>query len=229
MANDLDLYENHAQHWWNKSAHAFRSLHAVNEFRAQLLHEWLASRMPGAAVIDLGCGGGLLSEPCAHAGARVFGLDLGRKSARAAAARLGPRFVQGDLLHLPFADATADIVLLADVLEHVPSVERAVAEAARILRSGGYMYVNTINRTRRARWLAVAVAEGIGLVPRGTHDPELFISPEELVRSAERAGLRREVIQGESVDLLRTLRRWAVTLRKSDDTSVTYSVLFRKR
>jgi 2-polyprenyl-6-hydroxyphenyl methylase/3-demethylubiquinone-9 3-methyltransferase len=227
-ANDLDLYERHAHEWWDTSAHAFRSLHATTEFRSAIVAEWLGAHLRGAVVLDLGCGGGLMSEPLVRAGARVFGCDIGRRSVAAATARLGACFAQADLRHVPFASACADVAVLADVIEHVREVERAVAEAARVLRPGGWLYVNTINRTRRARWLAVTLAEGVGLVPRGTHDADMFVTPDELTRAAELAGLRRERIQGESVALLRTVSRWAVTLRKSDDLSVSYSALFRK-
>lgn len=227
-ANDLDIYERHARDWWNPKAPAFRSLHAINGFRAELVREWLGAQLRGATVLDLGCGGGLLAEPLMRAGARVFGADIGLQSVRAAAAKLGKRFVQADLRHAPFASASADIVLLADVIEHVEGVERALLEAARVLRPSGWLYVNTLNRTRKASWLAVTIAEGLGLVPRGTHDPRMFITPDELTRYAANAGLHLERTQGESVRLLTTLTRWAVTLRPSDDTSVTYSALFRK-
>ena len=227
-ANDLELYERHAADWWDPSSPAFRSLHAVNEFRVALLGDWLGTRLAGQVVVDLGCGGGLLSEPLARAGARVVGVDLSRGSLRAASDRVGPRFVQGDVLRAPLADATADVVLLADVLEHVHDVPAVLREAARLLKPGGACYVNTINRTRRATWLAVRIAEGVRLVPRGTHDPKLFVPPDELRQQAWRVGLVLDELQGESVSLWRTLRRWAVSLERSADLSVGYSALFRK-
>jgi 2-polyprenyl-6-hydroxyphenyl methylase/3-demethylubiquinone-9 3-methyltransferase len=161
-------------------------------------------------------------------GARVVGVDLSRGSARAAHMRLGARFVQGDVLRTPFADKIADVVVLADVIEHVRPFERVLAEASRLLVDGGELYVNTINRTRRARWLAVHLAEGIGLVPRGTHDADMVVTPEELTRAAAELGFHRTRLEGEEPDIARTLRRWAVVIRRSDDLSVGYSALFRK-
>ena len=98
----------------------------------------------------------------------------------------------------------------------------------RLLRSGGRLFVSTINRTTRARRLAVGVAEGLRLVPRGTHDPELFVAPDTLYREASLRGLEPVRLQGESVDVLRTVLRWAVALKRGDDVSIGYSALFRK-
>ena len=103
-----------------------------------------------------------------------------------------------------------------------------MAEAARVLKSGGLLYVNTINRTWRARLLAVIVAEGLKLVPRGTHDPNMFVRPSELSERASRHGLQSKRIQGEAPALWPTLRRWTVTLKKSGNLSVLYSALFQK-
>jgi len=227
-ANDLAIYERHAADWWDERSPAFRSLHRVNEFRTALLDEWLGKRLHGKRALDLGCGGGLLSAYLAQRGARWIGVDLSGASLRTGSERLGARFAQADVLRLPVGDATMDVVLAADVLEHVPSLDAALAEASRVLKPGGDLYVNTINRTTRARLLAVGLAEGVGLVPRGTHDARLFVRPDELRASAWKHGLALEALQGESVDLLRTVSRWAIALRKSDDVSVGYSALFRK-
>ncbi len=231
VRNDLDLYERHAADWWDERSHTFRSLHAVNRFRVALLEEWLNGRLRGARVVDLGCGGGLMSAPLAERGASVVGVDLSHASLNAARGR-GPNgacaFVRGDVRRAPLRAACADMVLLADVLEHLPDPAAALREAGRLVRPGGLVYVNTINRTARARLLAVALAEGLGLVPRGTHDPALFIGPRELERQAAAAGLRLVRLQGEVPALWRTLRRWTVELRKSESAAVTYSALFEK-
>lgn len=228
MRNDLSIYERHAEQWWDPRSAAFRSLHGVNAFRVGLVLEWLGAELDGARVVDMGCGGGLMVEPLIEAGAHVLGLDVSAASLRVARKRLGERFVRADALRLPVASRSADVVLLADVLEHVPSVETALAEAARVLRGGGACFVNTINRTARARWIAVHLAEGIGLVPRGTHDPEMFVDSTELVRAAAHLGLDLERTQGEGIDLRQTIRRWTVALRPSEDLSIGYCMLFRR-
>jgi 2-polyprenyl-6-hydroxyphenyl methylase/3-demethylubiquinone-9 3-methyltransferase len=227
-ANDLDLYERHANDWWDASSHTFRSLHAVSEFRIELLREWLGERLNGATVVDLGCGGGLLARPLAELGARILGVDLSRASLRMAAKHVDGVFVQGDVLRAPLAAGVADIVLLCDVVEHVPDVPNVLVEANRLLSRRGLLFVNTLNRNWRSKLLAVTVAEGIGLVPRGTHDPKMFVRPDELRATAAKLGLKCTAVQGEAADILRTLRRWAVTLRRSDDVSVGYSLLFAR-
>lgn len=228
MRNDLDVYERHAASWWNRGHAAFRSLHSVNEFRVALLAQWLAGELRGATVIDLGCGGGLLCAAVREMGARVLGFDLSLASLRSARAELGGTFVRADLRRVPLCAACADVVLLADVLEHVSEPAVALDEAARLLRPGGACYVSTINRTAKARWLAVHVAEGVGLIPRGTHDADLFVSPAELERDALAAGLVLERVQGERVRVWPTVRRRAIVLERSDDVSVAYSALLRK-
>lgn len=227
-ANDLSIYERHAHEWWDPRSRAFRSLHRVNEFRTTLLDDWLGNDLTGQSAVDLGCGGGLLSAHVVKRGARLVGFDLSHASLVTAVSKLGARFARADVQRLPAADASFDLALAADVLEHVPDVGATLAEISRVLRPSGVLYVNTINRTRRAKLLAIDVAEGVGLVPRGTHDAKLFISPDDLRAHAWKSGLALEALQGESVDLLRTVSRWAIALRRSDDLSVGYSALLRK-
>ncbi len=227
-ANDLGLYESHAADWWDANSATFRSLHGVNEHRLRVLREWIGVELAGRVVVDLGCGGGLLAKPLAEAGARVFGCDLSLGSLAQARKHVKGVFVNADALRTPLVAECADIVLLADVLEHVESPAEALREASRLLRPGGVVFVNTLNRTYRSRMLAVRLAEGVRLVPRGTHDARLFVRPDDLARAAWRSGLVLEALQGESINVLKTLRTWAVSLRPSGDLSVGYSALLRK-
>jgi 2-polyprenyl-6-hydroxyphenyl methylase/3-demethylubiquinone-9 3-methyltransferase len=227
-ANDLDLYEREAHGWWDPKSPAFRSLQSVNALRTDLLREWLGAEHAGRQVVDLACGGGLLSKCFVDGGARVVGIDISRASLRVAHARLGACFAQGDALHAPIATQSVDFVLMSDMLEHVDEPARVVAEAARILRPGGKCFVSTLNRTLRARVLGVWAAEGLGLVPRGTHDAHMFIAPKEIERWATNCGLELERLQGEALDWVRTLRRWTVVLKRGSSCAVTYSALLRK-
>jgi len=226
--NDLELYERYAGSWWDARSPAFRSLHAVNEHRLRVLRGWLGECFDRLVVADFGCGGGLLARPLAESGARVLGLDLSAASLVQAREHVSGSFVRADAQRAPLADASVDVVLLADVLEHVPDCTAVLREAARVLRPGGAAFVNTLNRTWRARLLAVQLAEGVRLIPPGTHAAELFIRPDELAQRAWNCGLSLEALQGESVNLLRTLRSWAISLRPSADVSVGYSALLRK-
>lgn len=227
--NDLEIYERNAADWWDARSAAFRSLHGVNAHRLSVLRKWVGDDLAGRTVLDLGCGGGLLSKPLVEAGARVLGCDLSLGSLAQARKHVKGVFVNADVLRTPFASACADLVLLADVLEHLERPAEVLREAARLLRPGGLVFVNTLNRTYRSRLLAVRVAEGVRLVPRGTHDARLFVRPDELSSAAWRAGLVLEALQGESLNLFRTLRTWAVSLRPSNNVSVGYSALLRKR
>jgi len=227
--NDLSIYDRQGDAWWRGDDRTFRSLRAVSEFRLQWLLDHLPMAVAGARVADVGCGGGLLALPLAAKGAHVVGIDRSRASLRAARdAGFRGAAACADLRRCPLPSASCDLVLLADVLEHVADWPAAVAEAARLLRSGGVLYVNTINKTVRARLLAVVVAEGLGLVPRGTHDAAMFIRPQELVAAAARAGLRCLLLAGEAPRLLPTLRRRAIHLRESRSLALAYAALFRK-
>jgi 2-polyprenyl-6-hydroxyphenyl methylase/3-demethylubiquinone-9 3-methyltransferase len=215
--------------WWDPACREFASLRAVTEYRLQLLRRWLP-RLAGMSAVDLGCGGGLLAVPLAEAGANVVGVDVARTALRAArgrgAARLLP--LQADLHAVPLRPACADLVLLADVVEHVAAPAVAIAEAARLLRPGGHLFVNTINRTLRSRWFAIWLGEGLGFVPRGTHRWQMFVRPDELEAMARAAGLQRVQREGEAPRLWATLRSGAVALRSSRSLAVGYAALYQK-
>jgi 2-polyprenyl-6-hydroxyphenyl methylase / 3-demethylubiquinone-9 3-methyltransferase len=235
--NDLSIYERHAAGWWSARNRVFRSLRNVQRHRLQVLMGWLGDGLRGARVVDLGAGGGLLAVPLAAAGARVLACDrsaaslaAGRdESTRRALGAGGPLLARADLYHAPCASGRADLVLLCDVLEHLERPLDALAEAARALRPGGALFVSTLARTRRARWLGVCVAEGLGYVPRGTHDANLFVSHARLLELGARVGLAGARVQGERVRLWRTLRAGALELAPGPSLDVTYSALLVKR
>ncbi|MCC6672462.1 MAG: methyltransferase domain-containing protein [Planctomycetes bacterium] len=232
MRNDLTLYERHAAEWWDPRARAFASLRRTKEFQRAQLGRWLGPELAEALVVELGCGGGLLLCPLALHARAVVGIDLSLGSLAAARDHLPPGrrglFARGDALAPPLAGACADVVLISDVLEHVREPARMVAEAGRLLRPGGLLYVFTLNRTWRARLLAVHLAKGIGLVPRGTHDPALFLRPQEVRAMAQQAGLLPVHAEGAAPRLLDTLRSWAIALRPARALAVSYGMLFVK-
>lgn len=226
MSTDDDLFDRDG--WWDPACRDFASLRSVSEYRLALLRQWLGDGVRDCTVVDLGCGGGLLAVPLARAGARVVGVDVALH-ALAAARRAGGdrlRLVAGDLHALPLADGHADLVLLADVLEHVADPAAAVHGAARLLKAGGHLFVNTIARTRRARLLAITLGEGLGLIPRGTHRWQMFLQPAELDAMAAAAGLRRVARSGEAPRLWRSLRTKVVHLRSTGSLAVGYGALY---
>jgi len=231
LRNDLALYDRHAADWWDATHPFSRSLHSINGHRLTQVQTRWRDRLPGALVLDLGCGGGLMAEPLARAGAQVLGVDLSLESLRAAVAHRGadgPRYLRGDVRRPPFASGCADLVLCADVVEHVDGWQQIITAVAALLRPGGECYINTINRTFRARWLAVHLIEGLGLVPRGTHDPARFVTPAEITATAANCGLVVDAWVGQRLRLWRTLRTWTVCVHDGPSMALGYSAWLRK-
>jgi 2-polyprenyl-6-hydroxyphenyl methylase/3-demethylubiquinone-9 3-methyltransferase len=218
--NDLDLYERNAAKWWDVGDRTFRSLRSVGRFHVDLIEREWGRRLAGAELVDLGCGGGLIALALAELGARVTGIDRSPSSVRAArdeSARRSSasRFVCSDLARSGLRAESFDLAVLSDVLEHVVSPERAVREASRLIRPGGRLFLNTFDRTWTSSLLVVTVAEGLGLVPKGTHDPRLFVRPAEIERYGRACGLSLERVVWERPALLQTVRTWSVHLREA--------------
>ena len=177
-------------------------------------------------LVDVACGGGLMTSYVKQLGYHHIGLDLTRSALVVAREhRLVP--VQSDAAHLPLPDAIADVVLLGEILEHVTDIGPVVEQACRILRPGGMLIVDSIADTRRARLVAVTVAERIrGLAPTGIHDPALFVDRVQLAASCREFGVPLE-LTGIRLDL-RSFVRWrtgrdvAARLVRSRSTAVMF-------
>lgn len=156
----------------------------------------------GRDVLDLGCAGGFVSEALAERNARVTGIDPAADAINAARAHaetrgLTIRYDTGTGEALPYANDSFDIVVCVDVLEHVESVPKTLDEIARVLRPGGLFCFDTINRNPLASFMVVTAGEGIlGLLPRGTHDPAMFIRPSELTAMLRERGFAPGRFQG---------------------------------
>ena len=182
--NDLSIYDTYADHWWDGSQRWLRTLQ--NLVPARLKHFDRFANWWGKNVLDLGCGGGFMSEALAIKGANVTGVDPAEKAIaiaerHAAPQNLSIRYVIGTGEKLPVADASMDCVVCVDVLEHVVDLGGVISEVRRVLRPGGMFLFDTINRT----WLANVVVVFFGerffrILPVGTHDPAKFIRPAEL-------------------------------------------------
>lgn len=228
-ANDLTIYSEFAHEWWKAGSPHFRSLQNLTPFRLSLIEEMLGP-VNGKAIADLGCGGGLLSIPLLNSGASVSGIDLSANSIEAAKDASNGRgnFSCGNICSTHFQDNTFDIVLLADVLDHIKNYEVALKEAHRILKIGGKLFVGTINRNFLSWFFAIFLGEGLKLIPRGTHDYNLFITPRELIDNAISTGFRFIQIQGEAPNLLKTISSWAISLKKSNSLAIAYTAIFEK-
>jgi 2-polyprenyl-6-hydroxyphenyl methylase/3-demethylubiquinone-9 3-methyltransferase len=184
--NDIRQYEGMADRWWEPYG-PFAMLRWIAAARASLLPP---APRPGAVLVDLGCGAGLLAPHATRLGYRHVGVDLVGVSLRVAREH-GVLPVCGDVQRLPVADGVADAVSAGEILEHVPDLAAAVAEACRVLRPGGTLVLDTIADTRLARLVVVTIAERVpGGAPPGIHDPALFVDRDRLVAEAARHGVR---------------------------------------
>lgn len=204
--NDLRQYDELAGEWWRPGG-AFTMLHGIAAARARLVP---AATRPGAVLVDVGCGAGLLAPHLAGKGYRHVGVDLVTSALEQAAAR-GVLTIRGDATGLPLPDGCADVVSAGELLEHVSDLRAAVAEVCRILRPGGLLVLDTLNRTALSRLLAVTVAERVPAAPKGLHDPELFVDPLVLTSECARHGVSLKV-RGIRPAIGSTLR-WLVTGR----------------
>ena len=191
---ELAKFSELAHRWWDPHGE-FRPLHEINPLRL----EWIASRatLAGAQVLDVGCGGGILSEALARRGAQVTAIDLADKPLREAELHLHESGLPVRYLrtsaeqHAAEAAGTYDVVTCMELLEHVPEPTSTVAACAHLLKPGGQAFFSTINRNPRSYLFAVIGAEYVlGLLPKGTHDYARFIRPSELARAARASGLR---------------------------------------
>jgi 2-polyprenyl-6-hydroxyphenyl methylase / 3-demethylubiquinone-9 3-methyltransferase len=217
--NDLAQYHTLAGEWWRPGG-VFTMLHGLAAARARLVPP---PARPGAVLVDLGCGGGLLAPHIK--GYRHLGIDLVTSALDQAAAH-GVDAVRADVTRLPLADGCADVVSAGELLEHVADRPAVVAEACRVLRPGGVLVLDTLNATAASRFLAVTLAERIEPAVAGMHDPELFVDPRILVDECARHGVRLAVrgLRPAALDLARWLatRRGAVAMGPTWSTAVLY-------
>jgi 2-polyprenyl-6-hydroxyphenyl methylase/3-demethylubiquinone-9 3-methyltransferase len=221
--NDPAQYDQLADEWW-KPAGGFAMLHWLAASRAQ--HVPPAAH-PGAVLVDLACGGGLMAPHVARLGYRHVGVDLGLAGLRVAREH-GVAAVRGSVLDVPLADGCADVVLAGEVLEHVEDDGRVITECARLLKPGGTLVIDAVARTRLADLLAVRIGERIpGGPPPGIHDPALFVDRAQLLATADRAGLDLRLVglRPSMRDLLawRRGRRNGVRMREMPMTSVLFA------
>lgn len=216
-----------AADWWNPKGSS-AMLHKLNPPRLRYLREAIDEHwgsdsndftpLDGKTAIDVGCGAGLLAEPLARLGAQVTGLDaaqenIGAARAHAASVGLSIDYRHGGVEGL--AGDTFDLVTSMEVIEHVSDVDAFIAGLARALAPGGLMVLSTPNRTPLSRLAMITIGEGTGIIPRGTHDWERFLTPDELTDRLEAAGLRVANLRGLSFSPM-------LGFHISDDTSLDY-------
>ncbi|MEI8363507.1 MAG: bifunctional 2-polyprenyl-6-hydroxyphenol methylase/3-demethylubiquinol 3-O-methyltransferase UbiG [Betaproteobacteria bacterium] len=221
-ADELELkkFGDLAHKWWDKSSE-FKPLHEINPLRLNWINGLIS--LEGKRVLDVGCGGGILSESMHFKGADVTGIDLGEKALNVAklhqlesGAKVNYQHIAVEQLAAEQA-ASFDVVTCMEMLEHVPDPAAIVAACAKLVKPGGSVFFSTINRNPKAYLFAVIGAEYLlNILPKGTHDYAKFIKPSELSSWARSADLNVGKMRGISYNLM--MQHYSL----SDDVSVNY-------
>ena len=198
--NEIAKFEALATRWWDPESE-FRTLHQINPLRLEFINE--RAPLEGKKVLDVGCGGGILSESMATRGARVTGIDMGEKPLAVAKLHLKESGLEVDYRQTT-AEALAieepesfDIITCMEMVEHVPDPASVINACSRLVRPGGELFFSTINRTPKAWLFAIIGAEYLlNILPKGTHSYEKFIRPSELEKWARESGLVSKEITG---------------------------------
>ncbi len=224
--HELRKFSDLAHRWWDPNAE-FKPLHELNPVRLA----WIDghAHLPGKRVLDVGCGGGILSESMAGLGAQVKGIDLSHQALGVAdlhSLESGITVEYEEIAAEALAarePATYDVVTCMEMLEHVPDPAAIVRACATLVKPGGWVFFSTLNRNVKAYLFAVIGAEYIAqMLPKGTHDYARFIRPSELAGFARAAGLREVEVKGI------TYRPLGKRFALSDDTSVNYLFACRR-
>ena len=197
---ELQKFSELAHRWWDPSSE-FRPLHEINPLRL----EWINALAPvaGKRVLDVGCGGGILTEAMANKGANVKGIDLSEKALKVAELHSLESGVKVSYELISAENLAArepgqyDVVTCMEMLEHVPDPSAVVQACATLVKPGGNLFFSTLNRNPKSYLFAIIGAEYVlGLLPRGTHDYAKFIKPSELSQFARNAGLEIKALKG---------------------------------
>jgi 2-polyprenyl-6-hydroxyphenyl methylase / 3-demethylubiquinone-9 3-methyltransferase len=224
---ELAKFSELAHRWWDKESE-FRPLHEINPLRLDWIEQHV--RLGGQRVVDIGCGGGILSDAMARRGAQVLGIDLASKALKVA--RL--HALEAETPSIEYREVAAealaaeqpgqfDVVTCMEMLEHVPQPASVVNACAQLVKPGGWVFFSTINRNAKAFLFAIVGAEHVlNLLPKGTHEYARFIRPSELAQWCRDAGLTLAATRG--MEYNPVTRRY----RLSGDTTVNYLIACRR-
>ena len=223
-ADELELqkFGDLAHKWWDKNSE-FKPLHAINPLRLNWIDGLIG--LKGKRVLDVGCGGGILSESMYFKGAEVTGIDLGEKALNVAKLHQLESGAKVDYQYIAVEElatqqpASFDVVTCMEMLEHVPDPAAIITACARLVKPGGSVFFSTINRNPKAYLFAVLGAEYVlNLLPKGTHDYAKFIKPSELASWARIANLDIHTMRGMSYNPI--TKHYSL----GDDVAVNYMI-----
>jgi 2-polyprenyl-6-hydroxyphenyl methylase/3-demethylubiquinone-9 3-methyltransferase len=235
---EIERFSRIAGEWWDPAG-KFAPLHRLNPLRIGYIRDraaqhWQRDPLSGAplqglSLLDIGCGGGLLSEPMARLGAQVTGVDAAARNIRVATQHAGKQgldidYRQGTAEALAETGTQFDIVLALEIVEHVADVELFLKSCGRMVKPDGLLFLSTLNRTAKAWALAIAGGEYIlRWLPRGTHDWKKFLKPSEVVSGLRDGGIEAQEIVGVVYSPLS--RAWSLS---KGDLDVNYMLYGRK-
>jgi 2-polyprenyl-6-hydroxyphenyl methylase/3-demethylubiquinone-9 3-methyltransferase len=224
---EIDKFSALAHRWWDPTSE-FKPLHAINPLRL----DWIKSISPisGKKVLDVGCGGGILTESMSKEGAQVTGIDLSTKALKVAELHQLESGVSVRYQSISAEDLARnepesfDVVTCMEMLEHVPNPASVVQACANLCKPGGTIFFSTLNRNPKSYLFAIIGAEYVlKLLPKGTHQYEKFIKPSELAQYTRAANLEFLEIKGLTYNPLTQI------YRLSNDTDVNYMIAVRKK
>ena len=233
---EIDKFSKMANEWWDPEG-KFKPLHKFNPIRIQYIKENIMKHfnidkkilpLRNLKILDIGCGGGLLSEPMSRLGAKVTGIDASEKNIKIANAHLKKsklkiNYICASPESLKTTKEQFDIILNMEIVEHVEDVELFIKKSSELLKKKGLMFVATLNKTLKSYIFAIVGAEYIlRWLPIGTHEWEKFVEPSKLIEYGKRNSLKLEKINGMKFNPLNN--KWNI----SKDSSVNYIAEFKK-
>ena len=232
---EIEKFSKIAEEWWNPEG-KFKPLHKFNPIRISYIKENIIKTfkldnnktpLKNIKILDIGCGGGLLSEPMCRLGAKVTGIDASDKNIKVAKLHSKKNNLQIDYFCSSpenfHVDDKFDVILNMEIVEHVEDVNFFLKSCSKLLKKNGIMFVATLNKTLKSYIFAIVGAEYIlRWLPIGTHEWEKFIKPEELISILKKYDLRLDKIDGMNFNLLKN--KWSV----GNDKSVNYITKFIK-
>ncbi len=221
-AAEISKFDELARKWWDPNSE-FKPLHDINPLRVDYIAQRV--KLDGARVLDFGCGGGILTEALARAGANITGIDMAPKPLQVAKLHRHESELDIDYQLTTIQDYALDhagefdVITCLEVLEHVPSPDSVIESCKTLLKPDGQLFLSTINRNPKAYALMVLGAEYVlNMLPRGTHDYAKFIKPSELARDLRKHGFELQDVTGMVFNPL--TKRYSL----SSDTDVNYLV-----